>query len=518
MKKNIISQNHFNYLIFSYFYKIRNIYFQKHTKNNFMRLLCSLFYLLYVTIVYCQPSPKLIVRGDDLGASRSMNLAIMEAAKNGIQTSIEVMVPAPWFPEAVKLLKENSHLDVGVHLTITSEWDNLKYRPLTEAKSITNKDGYFFPFIFPNKEYLGQSIQENEFSLVEIENEFRAQIEMAKKHIRNLSHISGHMGCTRFDPKVKLIADRLAKEYGLYISLEDYNVKNVTYIGPKSSVSDKIKSFKAMLQTLKPGETYLFVDHPAYNDTELQGISHIGYTDVGKDREGVLKTWTDSSVKKMIKTKKIELISYGDLVGKRKQLFNGKDHSGWFTDVPALDKDPKSQSPFIIRDGNMVSLAHTGGHIITNEVYENYRLNIDYRFAGKPGNCGVLVHASSPRRLYGMFPQSIEVQMMHENAGDFWCIGENIECDDMETRRGPKDKWGVDEGKGRRIINLTDNAEKAVGQWNHMEIECIGTSIKVWVNGQFVNHGYNATASKGKIALQAEGSEVEFRSVILTQL
>jgi hypothetical protein len=175
------------------------------------------------------------------------------------------------------------------------------------------------------------------------------------------------------------------------------------------------------------------------------------------------------------------------------------------------------QNPFIIRDGKMVSLAHTGGHIITEKEYENYRLNIDYRFAAKPGNCGVLVHVSKPRRLYSMFPQSIEVQMMHENAGDFWCIGEDISVDDMETRRGPREKWGVDGDKNRRIVNLNDRAEKPVGQWNHMQIDCIGNEIKVWVNGKLVNHGYKATVQKGKIALQAEGSEVEFRSVTLTQ-
>jgi chitin disaccharide deacetylase len=476
-----------------------------------------LLVILYLNLV-CQTAPaRLIVRGDDLGASHAMNQAIMEAAKNGIQTSIEVMVPTSWFPEAVKLLKQNPHLDVGIHLTITSEWDNLKYRPLTYAKSITNSDGYFYPFIVPNKDYPGQSITENSYSLDEIEKEFRAQIEMAKKHILNISHISCHMGCTRFDPKVKEIADKLADEYGLNINPEEYNVKYVSYVGPKNTAKEKIKSLKQMILSLQAGETYLFVDHPGTNDPEMQAIHHIGYEGVAKDREGVTKAWTDPSVKKLIKQKGIQLISYADLKGKRKQLFNGIDHSGWYYDVPAMDKDPNVPNPFIIRNGYMVSLAHTGGHIITHDSFENYRLNIDYRFAGKPGNCGVLVHASTPRRLYSMFPQSIEVQMMHENAGDFWCIGENIEVDNMETRRGPKEKWGVDGDKNRRVINLTDGSEKPVGEWNHMQIDCIGKEIKVWVNGVLVNHGYNATATKGKIALQAEGSEVEFRSVTLTQ-
>src|SRR5690606_39815486 len=88
----------------------------------------------------------------------------------------------------------------------------------------------------------------------------------------------------------------------------------------------------------------------------------------------------------------------------------------------------------------------------------------------------------------------------------------------MEQRRGPKEKWGITEGKGRRILNLTDGSEKPVGEWNTMVIECRGNTIKVWVNGDLVNHGYDCTASKGNIALQAEGAEVEFRKVMLTPL
>jgi Domain of Unknown Function (DUF1080) len=130
----------------------------------------------------------------------------------------------------------------------------------------------------------------------------------------------------------------------------------------------------------------------------------------------------------------------------------------------------------------------------------------------------VLVFASTPRALYKMFPKSIEVQMMNQNAGDFWCIVEDITVPDMETRRGPKANWGITEGKERRVKNLTDNSEKPVGEWNNMTVECVGNSIKVWVNGDMVNHGYNATASKGNIALQAEGSEVEFRKVELTPI
>ncbi len=202
-------------------------------------------------------------------------------------------------------------------------------------------------------------------------------------------------------------------------------------------------------------------------------------------------------------------------------LFNGIDLTGWHWDVPAMDNDPEARNPFIARNGLLVSLGTPGGHLITDSVYQDYRLVAEYRFAAEPGNCGVLVHASTPRRLYDMFPQSIEVQMMHENAGDFWCIGENIEVPDMEKRRPRKDPdqaFGGDATDARRIVNLTDGSEKPLGEWNTMEIECKGDEIIVHVNGTLVNHGSKSTATSGKIALQAEGSEVEFRKVELTRI
>jgi hypothetical protein len=196
-------------------------------------------------------------------------------------------------------------------------------------------------------------------------------------------------------------------------------------------------------------------------------------------------------------------------------LFNGRDLTGWTADVPKKDQDPSAPASFVVRNGMLVSLGKPEGHLVTDAAYRDYRLVVEYRFPGKGGNCGVLVHASRPRALYKMFPQSIEVQMMSGDAGDFWCIQENIEVPDMETRRPRKatEKWGGAEGDARRILNLTDGSEKPLGEWNTMVIEARGRGVKVWVNGTVVNDGTNATADRGKIALQAEGTEVEFRKV-----
>ena len=199
-------------------------------------------------------------------------------------------------------------------------------------------------------------------------------------------------------------------------------------------------------------------------------------------------------------------------------LFSGTDLSGWHADVPAADDGKEVAPSFEARDGLLVSNGSPNGHLITDESYSDYRLTVEYRWAGKPGNCGVLVHASKPRMLYKMFPQSIECQMHVGNAGDFWCIGEDIAVDDMVARRGPEEKWGATEGKNRRIRNTTDDSENEPGEWNEMVIECSGSSVTVWVNGDLVNEGYDCTASSGQIAVQAEGAPCEFRKIELTPL
>lgn len=198
-------------------------------------------------------------------------------------------------------------------------------------------------------------------------------------------------------------------------------------------------------------------------------------------------------------------------------LFNGKDLTGWTADVPKADKEEKVSPSFIVRDGMLVSLGKPEGHLISTQMYSDYTLTVEYRFPKKGGNCGVLVHASKPRALYGMFPQSIEVQMLHGEAGDFWCIQENIEVPDMKLRRPHKEGqiFGGGPDDARNIKNLTDNSENPLGGWNTMTIRCKGAEIIVHVNGTLVNHGSRCTATSGKIALQAEGTEVEFRKVEL---
>jgi len=248
-----------------------------------------------------------------MGFSHSGNMALIKTYKEGIEQSIEVIVPSPWFPEAVKLLAANPGVDVGIHLAITSEWDNIKWRPVSVCPSLTNEEGYFYPKIWPDKSYPDGALIQHPWKLEDMEKEFRAQIELALKKIPRISHLSAHMGCSAISDEVKALVKKLAREYKIDIDLEDYAVKGIGYDGPHGSFAEKKKSFTNMLNALQPGQTYLFLDHPGLNNEELQAIHHIGYENVAEDRQGVTDLWTDNDIKALIRTKNIQLISYLDL-------------------------------------------------------------------------------------------------------------------------------------------------------------------------------------------------------------
>jgi hypothetical protein len=257
--------------------------------------------------------PRLIVRGDDMGFSQSANEALIRCSREGIQTTIEVLVPSPWFPQAARLLAENPQIDVGVHLALSSEWDHVKWRPLTAAASLRDADGYFFPMIFPHRAYPGQALKENRWQLNDIEREFRAQIELARRKIPRVSHLSGHMGCDRLSDDVRQLVRTLAREYRLDLEPDELGVRSVGLTGPRRTAEEKIAGFLQLLDGLEDDQTYLFVEHPGLDTPELRAIHHVGYEDVAQDRQGVTQMWTDPRVRRHIQAKGIRLIGYREL-------------------------------------------------------------------------------------------------------------------------------------------------------------------------------------------------------------
>ena len=272
-----------------------------------------LLLLLLLNTALAQTPPRLIVRADDMGYSHSGNEAILKCFKEGIATSVEVIVPSPWFPEAVIMLKENPTVDVGVHLVLSSEWDNVKWRPVSDCSSLRDADGYFYPMIFPNKNYPSRSLAENKWKLEDIEKEFRVQIEFALKKIPRVSHLSHHMGCNSLNAEVRALVRKLAKEYRIDVDPGELGVTNVGYKGPSKTSEEKLQSFMKMLEGLEAGKTYLFVDHPGLDSSELRAIQHVGYENVASDRQGVTDTWTNPRIRELIQAKGIQLIGYVDL-------------------------------------------------------------------------------------------------------------------------------------------------------------------------------------------------------------
>ena len=276
-------------------------------------MLPVLFFFLMMTANAQQKNIRLVIRGDDMGYTHSGNEALIKCYKEGFEKSIEVIVASPWFPEALKLLQQNPGVDVGVHLALTSEWENIKWRPLSDCPSLKDSNGYFFPMVFPNKNYPGRSIKENQWKIEDIEKEFRAQIELALKKIPRISHLSAHMGCTSLSDDVKALTKKLAAEYKIPVDPEADNGKMISYDGPHKTADEKIQSFINMLNKLEAGKTYVFLDHPGLDNEELRAVYHIGYENVAEDRQGVTNLFTSEKVKAVIRQKNIQLISYKDL-------------------------------------------------------------------------------------------------------------------------------------------------------------------------------------------------------------
>ncbi|MCS7160336.1 MAG: DUF1080 domain-containing protein [Gemmatales bacterium] len=189
-------------------------------------------------------------------------------------------------------------------------------------------------------------------------------------------------------------------------------------------------------------------------------------------------------------------------------LFNGKDFTGWQKFV-----DPKSKADpdviFTIRNGTIVVDGSVNGYLITEKEYGDYVLTLEWRWGDKVyrgRNSGVFVHVSGPDQIW---PKGVEAQLMSGRAGDFWLVG-GFKLNVDPKRQDPK----ID----RHYFRLKENVEKPLGEWNRYEITCDGPTVRLVINGQLVNEGTDAEATKGKILLQSEGAEIHFRNIFLTPL
>jgi predicted glycoside hydrolase/deacetylase ChbG (UPF0249 family) len=169
---------------------------------------------------------RVVIHEDDVGMTHGANAAFVELSERGTCSSGSVMVPCPWFPEAVEIARKNPALDLGVHLTLTSEQKPYRWRPLTtppKSAGLTDEFGYFWPDV-PTARRAAPAA---------VEAELRAQLETALAAGIDVTHLDAHMGTAQMPEFVKIFR-KLGHEYRLPVLLvKDLGRYNpATYAGP----------------------------------------------------------------------------------------------------------------------------------------------------------------------------------------------------------------------------------------------------------------------------------------------
>lgn len=181
-------------------------------------------------------------------------------------------------------------------------------------------------------------------------------------------------------------------------------------------------------------------------------------------------------------------------------LFNGKDMTGWSAVLP---DGAKLADVWSVKDGAIICKGTPAGYIKTDKAYRNFILKLEWRFnPAKAGNSGVLLRMQAPDKVW---PKSVEAQLQHENAGDFWNIDEFKMTTDAKRLNG-------------RNTKKTHMAERPLGEWNEYEIIVNKGDVILRVNGEELNRAWDVEELSGPIGLQSEGSEIHFRNIRIVDL
>jgi len=281
------------------------------------KVLVIFYIVLFLFIIYFVKHKngqiRLIVRGDDMGFSHYANVGCIKAYKEGILTAVEVMVPCDYFMEAVKMLNENPGLDVGIHLTLNSEWENIKWGPLTKVPSLVDENGYFFPMTWPDAAYPpNRALGTSNWKLEEIERELRAQIELALLHLPHCSHATPHMGFHSISPEVRRLVSNLIQEYNIDANLRFFPLREVSLFEDAYTSEEMISTAVQVLENLSPG-TWQFYDHPGMIIEGEEAAWHIGAENDAIYRAAVTNALVSKQLQEVIKRRNIKLIGYKDL-------------------------------------------------------------------------------------------------------------------------------------------------------------------------------------------------------------
>lgn len=187
-------------------------------------------------------------------------------------------------------------------------------------------------------------------------------------------------------------------------------------------------------------------------------------------------------------------------------LFNGKNLDGLHAFNGDASVDPSDV--WKVEDGILRATGVGKGYIRTEMSYADYKLELEWRWPKQPGNSGVMVHVVNGDLLW---PKGFECQLASGRAGDFASFVDARSREEIVSRN-PR---GVSTG---RLVQKGPSAEKPPGEWNTLEVAADGNTLTVWVNGTQVNHMTDVTPAAGMIALQTEGTPIDFRKITLTPL
>jgi chitin disaccharide deacetylase len=270
---------------------------------------------------YAADARALIVNADDFGMCHDQNEGVITGLKDGVFTSSTILVTCPWFEEAAAFARSNPDADLGVHLTLTAEWDSYKWGPALGAHAV--------PSLVDERGYLWQTVAQvyEHARLDEAEAELRAQIEKAVAAGIDVTHLDSHMGTLQLREDYHEIYARLANDYRVPIrlasrrrmstegmgaildQLDGFGVvtpDHLVFYGP-SSVPETESYWTNLIRTLKPGVTEILC-HPAIAREELKSCDRDAF-----QREADFRYFTSDKTRQLIADEGIKLVGFRKL-------------------------------------------------------------------------------------------------------------------------------------------------------------------------------------------------------------
>jgi predicted glycoside hydrolase/deacetylase ChbG (UPF0249 family) len=273
---------------------------------------------------YPKDARLLIIHADDLGVAHSENIASVGAMEKGSVSSASIMVPCPWLPEIAAYAKSHPQADLGLHLTLTSEWKFYKWKPVTPHDEVLS--------LLDDQGYLNESVE----ALVKnakpehVEKELRNQIERARQLGIDPTHLDAHMGAALATPNFLKVLLNLGREYRIPVHIgkefsqafgydftkyltENDVVIDRTIIASRPSYDSGMEGFYTdQIKSLQPGVHVLLL-HAAYDDDEMKAIT-IDHEDYGATwRQHDVDFFTSDKCKKLLEEQKIRLITWREI-------------------------------------------------------------------------------------------------------------------------------------------------------------------------------------------------------------